>query len=32
MMDALRIENARVIFRNFSGRETEFNRAGQRNF
>ena len=31
-MDALKIENARVIFRNFSGRETEFNRAGQRNF
>ncbi len=31
-MEALKIENARVIFRNFSGRETEFNRAGQRNF
>ena len=31
-MDALQIENARVIFRNFSGRETDFNKAGQRNF
>ena len=31
-MDALKIENARVIFRNFSGQETQFNRAGQRNF
>jgi hypothetical protein len=31
-MDALQIEKARVIFRNFSGRETEYNRAGQKNF
>ena len=31
-MEALQIENAKVIFRNFSGRETDFNRAGNRNF
>lgn len=26
------VENAKVIFRNFSGKESKFNRAGQRNF
>lgn len=28
----LTIENAKILFKNFSGKETKFNRAGNRNF
>lgn len=32
VLDTINIENAKIIFRNFSGEETKYNRRGSRNF